>query len=144
MATKSFSAGIIPPYGVAIGNAIASPSTTVDELMALRSQAQAIVEGNGDLVSAIGALDKEIASRGGPASATGAPPQRFVVQTVGLTIPPDAKLRIEQAINEAVKTTLARHDAGPVAITPLSQIRSFGAGLGGATAGMIARIEKIR
>ena len=59
-------------------------------------------------------------------------------------IPPDAKLRIEQAINEAVTTTLARHDAGPVTITPLSQIRSFGAGLGGATAGMIARIEKTR
>ena len=144
MAKKSFSAGIIPPYGVAIGNAIASSSTTVDELLALRSQAQAIVEGHGDLTAAITALDKEIASRGGPASSTGAPAQRFVVETVGLTIPPDAKLKIEQAINEAVKTTLARHDAGPVVITPLSQIKSFGAGLGGATAGMIARIEKIR
>src|SRR3954471_15036554 len=135
MATKSFSAGIVPPYGVAIGNAIASQSTTVDELMALRSQAQAIVEGHGDLTAAITALDKEIASRGGPASATGAPPERFVLQTVGLTISSDAKLKIEQAINDAVKATLARHDAGPVAITPLSQIKAFGAGLGGATAG---------
>ena len=70
--------------------------------------------------------------------------ERFVVQTVGLTISSDAKLKIEQAINDAVKATLARHDAGPVAITPLSQIKAFGAGLGGATAGMIARIEKIR
>ena len=144
MATKSFSAGIIPPYGVAIGNAIASSSTTIDELLALRSQAQALVDGHGDLAAAITALDKEIAGRGGPASSTGAPPERFVVQTVGLTIPPEAKLKIEQAINDAVKTTLARHDAGPVVITPLSQIKSFGAGLGGATAGMIARIEKIR
>jgi Domain of unknown function (DUF1843) len=144
MAKKSFSAGIIPPYGVAIGNAIASSSTTVAELQALRSQAQAIVEGHGDLNADITALDKEITSRGGPASAGGAPSQRFVVETVGLTIPPDAKLKIEAAINDAVKTALARHDAGPVAITPLSQIKSFGAGLGGATAGMIARIEKIR
>ena len=144
MATKSFSAGIVPPYGVAIGNAIASPSTTVDELMALRSQAQAIVEGHGDLTAAVSALDREIASRGGPATASGAPPSRFVVETVGLTIPHDAKLKIEQAINDAVKTTLARHDSGPIAITPLSQLRTFGAGLGGATAGMIARIEKFR
>jgi hypothetical protein len=142
MATKSFPGGYIPLYAVAIGNAIASPSSSVDELLALRSQAQAIVEGHGDLASALTALDKEIAGRGGPVSATGTPPDRFVVQIDGLKISPDAKQKIEQAINDAVKTTLAHHDLGKLTITPLSQIKSFGAGLGGATAGFVARIEK--
>ena len=142
MATTSFPGGIMPLYGVAIGNAIASSTTSVDELLALRSQAQAIVEGHGDLASAVVALDKEIASRGGPVSATGTPPDRFVVQMDGLKISPDAKHKIEAAINDAVKSALARHDLGKLTITPLSQIKSFGAGLGGATAGMIARIEK--
>jgi hypothetical protein len=142
MATKSFPGGMIPLYGVAICNAIASSTTSVDELLALRSQAQAIVEGHGDLASALGALDREIASRGGPVNAAGAPPDRFVVQMDGLKIPSDAKHKIEAAINEAVQGALARHDLGTLTITPLSQIKSFGAGLGGATAGMIARIEK--
>jgi Domain of unknown function (DUF1843) len=142
MVTTSYPGGFIPLYGVAIGNAIASPTSSVDELLALRSQAQAIVEGHGDLASAVVALDKEIASRGGPASATGTPPDRFVVQIDGLKIPSDAKLKIESAINDAVKSTLARHDVGTVTSTPLSQIKSFGAGLGGATAGMVAHIQK--
>jgi Domain of unknown function (DUF1843) len=142
MATKGVPGGFIPLYGVAIGNAIASSSTSLDELLALRSQAQAIVEGHGDLASAVTALDREIASRGGPVSAAGTPPDRFVVQIDGLKIPSDAKSKIELAINEAVKSTLARHDVGTVSITPLSQIKSFGAGLGGGTAGLVARIEK--
>jgi Domain of unknown function (DUF1843) len=142
MATKSYPGGMIAVYGVAIGNALANQSSTIDELLTLRSQAQAIVDTHGDLASAVSALDKEIATRGGPVGATGASPTRFMVQTVGLKIPSAARQKIEQAINDAVKTALARHDATPV-ITPLSQIKSFGAGLGGATAGMIARIEKI-
>lgn len=141
MVKTGYPDGIIPLYGIAIGNAIASETTSLDELQVLRSQAQAIVDGHGDLASALVALDKEIASRGGPASATGTPPDRFVVQMDGLKISADAKQKIESAINEAVKGALARHDLGKLTITPLSQIKSFGAGLGGATAGMIARIE---
>lgn len=143
MATTGYPGGFIPLYGVAIGNAIASPTTSLDELMALRSQAQAIVEGHGDLASAVAALDKEIAGRGGPVSAGGAPPDRFVVQMDGLKISDDARQKIEGAINDAVKTALARHEVGQVTITPLSQIKSFGAGLGGTTRGLVARIEKV-
>lgn len=136
-------------YGVAIGGALARGSAALEELVALRSHAKAIVDAQGDLASALTALDKEIANRGGPAGEKSAPPEpapgeRFVVQVVGLPIPHEAKLRIEQAINDTVKTALGRLDhGGDLVVTPLSQIKSFGAGLGGATAGMIARPEKL-
>ena len=78
------------------------PAATLrlEELIALRSHAKAIVDAQGDLVSALSALDKEIASRGGPAGAKSSPPEpapgeRFVVQIVGLPIPPAAKQTIE-------------------------------------------------
>lgn len=142
MATKSVPGGMIPLYGVAIGNAIANSATTVDELLALRSQAHAIVEGHGDLTAAISALDKEIANRGGPISGAVATADRFVVQIDGLKLSADTKSKIETAIGDAVTTTLARHDVGKITATPLSKIKSFGAGLGGGTAGMIARVEK--
>jgi Domain of unknown function (DUF1843) len=145
MAEKGAQGGTVMVYGVAIGNAIARSGATIDELLALRSHAKAIVDAQGDLVSALTALDKEIADRGGPAGAKFAslqptPGERFVVDVHGLPIAPDAKQRLEAVVNETVKTVLARHDAGgDLVVTPLSQIRSYGAGLGGATAGMIGR-----
>lgn len=144
MAEKSFPGGVMLVYGVAIGGAIARGNAALGELVALRSHAKAIVDAQGDLASALTALDKEIANRGGAAGEKSAPPQptpgeRFVVQIVGLPIPPAAKQRIEEVINETVKSTMARHDpGGDLVITPLSKIKSFGGGLGGATAGMIA------
>ncbi|MGC2776033.1 MAG: DUF1843 domain-containing protein [Bradyrhizobium sp.] len=136
---------------MAIGGAIASSSTTVDELVTLRSHAQAIVDGQGDLASAVAALDKEIAKRGGPAGTKSAPPQastpgeRFVVQIDGLPIPANARQKIEQSINDAVKTVLASHDSGgDLVVTPLSRLNSFGGRVGGATAGMLAYPPKAR
>ena len=41
----------------------------MEELVALRSHAKAIIDAQGDLTSALTALDKEIASRGGAAGA---------------------------------------------------------------------------
>jgi Domain of unknown function (DUF1843) len=143
MAKEGAQGGTVLVYGVAIGNAIAARSATIDELLALRSHAKSIVDAQGDLVSALTALDKEIADRGGAAGEIRAfvqptPSDRFVVDVLGLPIPPDAKRRLEAVVNETVKTVLARHDVGgDLVITPLSQIRSYGAGLGGATAGMI-------
>jgi len=134
-------------YGDAIGNAIARGTATMDELVALRSHARAIVDAQGDISSALDALDKEIANRGGPTPPpeTAAPGERFVVEIVGLPIPPAAKQKIEQVINETVKTAIARHDSGGnLVVTPLSKIKSFGGSLGGATAGMIANFERIR
>ena len=143
MAKKGFPGGVMPPYGIAIANAIASGNATVNELTALRSQAQALVESHGDLASAVTALDEEIAKRGGSVSTGGAASERFLVETIGLKLSGDAKKQIEKAINDAVKGVLARHDAGSAVITPLSQIKSFGAGLGGATGGMVCHLEKI-
>lgn len=146
MAEKSYPGGVMLVYGVAIGGAIARGSAAIEELVALRSHAKAIVDAQGDLTSALTALDKEIASRGGPAGAKSAPPEpatpgeRFVVQIVGLPIPPAAKQKIEQVIGETVKTAIARIDTrGDRIATPLSQIKSFGGGLGGATAGIWIR-----
>lgn len=147
MAEKSYPGGVMLVYGVAIGGAIARGNAALGELVALRSHAKAIVDAQGDLASALTELDKEIANRGGPAGeksmpAQPSPGERFVVQIVGLTIPPAAKQKIEDVINDTVKTALARHDAGgDLVITPLSKIKSFGGGLGGATAGMIAELR---
>ena len=150
MAKQSFPGGVMLVYGVAIGGALARGTAAIEELVALRSHAKAIVDAQGDLASALTALDKEIATRGGPAGEKSAPPEaapgeRFVVQIVGLPIPPAAKQNIEQVINETVRSALGRLDSGgDLVFTPLSKIKSFGAGLGGATAGMIAYPEKIR
>jgi hypothetical protein len=65
------------------------------------------------------------------------------VQIVGLPIPAAAKQNIENTINETVKTAIARLDTGgDLVMTPLSKIKSFGGGLGGATAGIWIRPEK--
>ena len=44
MAEKSFPGGVMLVYGVAIGGAIARGGATIEELVALRSHAQAIVD----------------------------------------------------------------------------------------------------
>lgn len=144
MAEKSVPGGVMLVYGVAIGGAVARGNATLEELVALRSHARAIIDAQGDLAAALTVLDTEIASRGGSAGPKTVPPQpspgeRFVVQIVGLPIPPAAQQRIEAIINETVTNALARHDAGgDLVITPLSQIKAFGGRLGGGTAGMIA------
>lgn len=148
MAQQSYPGGVMLVYGVAIGGALARGTAAMEELIALRSHAKAIVDAQGDLASALTALDKEIISRGGPGGEKSAPPEaapgeRFVVQIVGLPIPPAAKTRIESAINDVVRAAIAKMDhGGDLVITPLSQIKSYGGGLGGATSGMIARPER--
>ncbi|AXK82726.1 DUF1843 domain-containing protein [Pseudolabrys taiwanensis] len=147
MADKGFPGGIMLAYGQAIAGALARGTATLSELVSLRSHAKSLLDAQGDLSAALTSLDQEIERRGGPGSEKAAPSQpapgeRFVVQILGLPIPEAAKARIEQAINATVKTALARSDAGgDLVITPLSEIKSFGGALGGATAGMIARPE---
>lgn len=66
--------------------------------------------------------------------------ERFVVHITGVPISPATRERIENAINETVKTELARIDTkGDLEVTPLSGIKSYGAGAGSATAGMFVR-----
>ncbi|WP_315736084.1 MULTISPECIES: DUF1843 domain-containing protein [unclassified Bradyrhizobium] len=148
MAKEGVPGGVVPLYGLAIGNALASGGITLDELVTLRSHAKAIVDAQGDLVSAVNALDEEIVKRGGQAAAKGAAPvevvpsERFTVQITGLPIEPQARQSIEQAVNNAVKAAVAAHDSGgDLKITALSQIQSFGGTHGGATAGLIATID---
>jgi hypothetical protein len=124
MAEKSVAGGVVPPYGIAIGNALSKGSASIDELLALRDHARDIVGAQGDLVAALKALDAEIASHG--LSAKAAPPaeERFIAQIEGLTIPAGAKKDIEQAIQQAVMAELAKLDmAGDLVVTPLSQAK---------------------
>jgi Domain of unknown function (DUF1843) len=146
MAKQGSPGGVMLVYGDAIGNAIATGNATTEELIALRSHAKAIVDAQGNLVSALDSLDKEIAKRGAAAPpAAAASSERFVVQIEGLSISKAAKQRIEQVINETVMAAIGRHDSsGELVATPLSKIKSFGGSIGGATAGMIANFEKIR
>ena len=57
----------VPPYGVAIADALSDPSTSLDELIAHRDHARQVLAGQGDLQAALKRLEAEIARRGGKA-----------------------------------------------------------------------------
>ncbi|HYJ82242.1 MAG TPA: DUF1843 domain-containing protein [Allosphingosinicella sp.] len=57
--------GPIPPYGVAISDALRDPNTSLDELIAHRDHAREVLAAQGDLRAALERLDAEIQRRGG-------------------------------------------------------------------------------
>lgn len=57
--------GPIPPYGVAISDALSDPNTSVEELIAHRDHAREVLAAQGDLRAALERLDAEIQRRGG-------------------------------------------------------------------------------
>ena len=57
--------GPVPPYGVAIADALKDPNTSLDELVAHRDHAREVLAAQGDLRAALERLDQEIARRGG-------------------------------------------------------------------------------
>ncbi|HKR24053.1 MAG TPA: DUF1843 domain-containing protein [Allosphingosinicella sp.] len=57
--------GPIPPYGVAISDALKDPKTSLDELMAHRDHAREVLAAHGDLKTALQRLEAEIKRRGG-------------------------------------------------------------------------------
>jgi hypothetical protein len=57
--------GPIPPYGVAISDALSDPNTSIEELIAHRDHAREVLEAQGDLRAALERLDAEIQRRGG-------------------------------------------------------------------------------
>jgi uncharacterized protein DUF1843 len=69
MAYEASPGGMILLYGTAIGDALARGQASLEELLALRTSAQTLIEGQGDLKAAVESLDKEIARRGGAAGA---------------------------------------------------------------------------
>lgn len=56
--------GPVPPYGVAIADALKDPATTLEELIAHRDHSRQVLAAQGDLKAALARLDKEIARRG--------------------------------------------------------------------------------
>jgi len=57
--------GAVPPYGVAISDALSNPRTSTEELIAHRDHAREVLAAQGDLRSALQRLEAEIARRGG-------------------------------------------------------------------------------
>jgi hypothetical protein len=57
--------GAVPPYGVAIADAVGDPDTSLEELIAHRDHAREVLAAQGDLKAALERLDQEIARRGG-------------------------------------------------------------------------------
>jgi hypothetical protein len=57
--------GAVPPYGVAIADALKDPKTRLDELIAHRDHARQVLAQQGDLQAALKRLEAEIARRGG-------------------------------------------------------------------------------
>ena len=147
MAIPSFAGGMIALYGIAIGNALnnlAKGQTSIDDLIMLRDQAKAIVESQGDLVSALRELEAEIARRGGAKAAPEPPSERFVAQIDGVAIPDKLKADIEQALQKAVMVEIAKLDTGGDMIaSPLSAIKAFGPGIGWHTPGIAIVARKL-
>ena len=145
MAVKSRPGGMQLLYGVSIGDALAKGQTSTDDLVLLRDQTEAIVGAQGDLVAALKELDAEIDRRGG---AKAAPPasERFVAQIDGLALSDKVKSEIEKQLQGAVMKEIAKLDTrGDMVASPLSQIKAFGFGSGGHTAGIaiVARNLKL-
>jgi len=57
--------GPIPPYGVAISDALKDPKTSLDELIAHRDHGREVLAAHGDLQAALKRLEAEIKRRGG-------------------------------------------------------------------------------
>ena len=57
--------GSVPPYGVAIADALKDPATSLEELTAYRDHARQLLAAQGDLHAALARLEAEIARRGG-------------------------------------------------------------------------------
>jgi hypothetical protein len=57
--------GAVPPYGVAIHDALSDPKTSVEELIAHRDHARQVLAAQGELKAALERLEGEIARRGG-------------------------------------------------------------------------------
>jgi hypothetical protein len=57
--------GYVPPYGVAIHDALRDPTTSLEELVAHRDHARQVLAAQGDLRAALERLEGEIARRGG-------------------------------------------------------------------------------
>lgn len=140
MAEKSFPGAMMMAYGLAIAHVLSAQrkgQTSTEELVALRDQAKATVDAQGDLVAALRELDAEIARRGGAKAAPEPAGERFVAQIDGLALPDKAKADIEQALHQAVMAEIAKIDTkGDMIASPLSQIKAFGPGLGSHTPGI--------
>ena len=67
MATRP---GPVPPYGVAINDAIKSPRSKLADLVALRDHAKATLAAQGDLKGALKQLDAEIKRRNAASKAS--------------------------------------------------------------------------
>ena len=52
----------VPPYGVAIADALKDPGTSLEELIAHRDHAREVLAAQGDLRAALERLDREIAA----------------------------------------------------------------------------------
>lgn len=145
MTLKSVNNANIAPYGIGIGNALSKRSTTTEELIAWRHRAREIVGAQGDLVAALKALETEIARRDRKVKAAPWTGEKFVVQIEGLMIPSPVIEEVEMAIEKAVLAEIAKLDAGgDVVATPLSQVRSFGSGLGTRTPGRYISLKSMR
>lgn len=57
--------GPVPPYGVAISDALGDPDTSLEELVAHRDHGREVLAAQGELRTALERLDAEIQRRGG-------------------------------------------------------------------------------
>jgi Domain of unknown function (DUF1843) len=148
MAQESSEGGMVALYGVAIGDALSTKKkeqTPTDKLVMLRDQAKAIINTQGDLVAALRDLETEIARRGDAKAAPVPAVERLVAQIDGLALSDKVKGEIEQALQKAVMAEIAKIDkGGDMVASPLSQIKAFGSGTGGHTAGITIAARSLK
>lgn len=142
------SGGVIALYGVWVAQALRTKGVSVEELKVLRDQVHAVVSTQGDLGAALAELDREIEKRGGDKQGGdkgrgGGTAQRFVVHVAGVPLDEGQTGRIEKRLGEVMLEELGRIDnRGDFVATPLSQVETWGAGLGGRTPGIYIQMRQ--
>lgn len=137
MAEEAVKGGMQMLYGVLIRDALQRKDGDLGDLVDLSRQARLMLLLQPDLARAVEELEAEIARRSGRKGVPGS--EKFVVETVGLTLTPEVRERIQQRFREAALEELARLDTGgDLTATPLSEVKGFPGGHGG-TVGFFIR-----
>jgi len=131
-------ASTVMGYGVVIRHAVMAKGASLQELVLLREQVRATVEGEGDRVEGLNAPEREITrptaggglkGEGGRTAAEGAllrRPTRWAIHVSGACPSDDASREIEKRPGEAALEELAEAGHRGRAAIPLAGVTSWG------------------
>lgn len=142
MAQEPKPMGMVLMYGAAIGFALMKGDVPTEELVELRQQAKNLVSEQGSLHEALTALEDEISKRkDAPPARKGRPElsgEKFVIDLPDIGLTAAQRDSLQARLRDVVLEELAAVDTGgDLTATALSDLKFWGPGDGGTTAGMI-------